>query len=587
MPSFVERIFPGVAKARQDLEEAKGFYDRHTGRIVEWERSIQDKINHANDILLSGSGGDADEAMRLEMVAGSRQLVQADPIAAWAIKLWRAFGFGSNISIAVEMKTDAPMPKVPDAPDDQGPDTTTESARAIIAEVLEDVRKATAGDWFSEFWGATRNMPVLKNRRLHKLSDRLLRDGEFYFVFFIGTNGDNAGRTTVRTVLTDQITELVRSEDDDDEVLWFKRVWFKPGGERMELYYPNYTKLDTPVGERDDKMLPQGAKRIDKDDPTTDVVMLQVAWNEDDRQRGWPLLTTGLDWIRQLQISAQDLTAILATNAMYARTLKHKAGSRGTAALKTKLQSRLATYGEYNETNPPPIAGSVQILNDAVDESETPLNKTASESTNTLQLLKMMASLSAGLFPHYIGSGESFRLATASSMEEPLRRQWTQYKLFWADVFNDIVNIVLNGAELYASKDWPLEDRDVDVVSDSLWTVSLTDFASAMETLGDFIPDKRLLTQLVLQALRIDDIGELLDEYYPPGEDTTPEPKQVPPVMPPGYAPPPPVPPEIPASELGRMEGEIRLAALDGRISEDDKDRALALIETWRGGVWE
>jgi len=60
-----------------------------------------------------------------------------------------------------------------------------------------------------------------------------------------------------------------------------------------------------------------------------------------------------------------------------------------------------------------------------------------------------MALLSGGVFPHWAGMGDAYRLATATAMEGPLLRQFSRYQSLWAATFRSAVQIVLRFKEKF------------------------------------------------------------------------------------------------------------------------------------------
>jgi len=509
---------PSVKRAAAALEHSRERLDRNVMRAIRLQQELQEMVPGATDktyrpgYLNVGTEmqGRPSEADRLYAVNSSRYLIHTEGTARWIIRLWTAFGFGTSLGVSVAMRGDEES--APAAQPAQGTnppvDTTVEVDLSVDAEQVADDR--TPQDWANEFLTNRRNRSVLKKRKQYLLSDKLLRDGEEYLIFFIARSGKNAGRCTVRFCYTEQVVEVVSRLEDAGVPLWYKRSWMSDDGEQHEYYYPAADQLQV---KRDASMLPSGAKRADQANSGTDVVMLHLAFDEDDNGRGWPLLHRAGPWINQLSASAADLAAITAQNAMFARYAKHTAGSRGTEELKALWGSTLENGDD--ETNAPPAAGSTAIMNKGIDMGDMPLNRAGSEATQAVSLITREVSNAGGVFPHYLGAGEAFRLATASAMEAPLFEQWSLYRELWQDIFRDIVNIVLDAAERYAHKKWPESERIIDVLSGALWKVDLDQFAEAFESLAPFIPDDRLKAQLVMQALGVNDVDAVLDHYYP------------------------------------------------------------------------
>lgn len=317
-----------------------------------------------------------DSAERQAAVAECRLLWRNDVITQQIIGLWTDFGFGQVLEIKVE--------------DEEG------------AKV------------FKEFWEADRNGPVLKDRRLSDQSDKLLHDGERFWVGFTNAGEDAEerpkGGVTLRTIPPEEIVELVTDPDDDAVTLFYKREWTPKGQTvRQTLYYPDWEASDEELGEAD---LPEDAKRADEEDGGTDVGVLHFGIRMING-RGWPLMTAGAAWVRAYRDFMQDRVTIIAAVAMYVRKLKFKGGSRVRDDVQRRLESTLTRLNQWAERNPPAAAGSTWLENMGADMSPFPLTTGASDAQADGGALIAQAGLGGRVFPHWLGRGEAFRLATA------------------------------------------------------------------------------------------------------------------------------------------------------------------------------
>jgi len=482
--SFVEtawRLRPHYFNQRELAEldpETIDWIRRHLRRATDWEPS---------------------ESERLDAVYDQRLLFREEIITQRLVGLWTDFGFGQNIDIIVQ-----------------------NSEKKSTAEA--ESSGVTGEDVFREFWTAKRNRPVLKARNLHRLSETLLLDGEIFFVFFIDKN---TGQCTLRTVPTEQIKEIIEDADDPNVTLFYKRETTEDNGYGKTIYYPD-VYLDRDEGEDIadlgdgrkllDEYLPSDAVRADEIKDDVDVVMMRVSYRDfGSPARGWPVMYAGAAWVRAYRDLAQDLAILTKNNAMFVRRIMADTGSRGLAALKARFQSSLAG-GASSETNPPPVIGSTFISNKTVDIDEMPLNRTASESVNVTNILSAMAALSGGVYPHWIGRGEAFRLATATAMEAPTLRLFSRYQAFWADVWRDMVHIVLDAAEKFGGMNFPYDEREIDVNTDALLDVDLPAFTGALKNVESYLLPETI-TRLVLQAFNVPDANAIMDEQYPKEEN--------------------------------------------------------------------
>jgi len=251
---------------------------------------------------------------------------------------------------------------------------------------------------------------------------------------------------------------------------------------------------------------------------------------------------------------------------MFVQKLKHKGGSRAGASIRTLMQSALS-QSTSTETNPPAVAGSTFIENEAATLERLPMGTGAGDAKQDGEGLAWMACLGAGVFPHYAGMGDAYRLATASAMERPLEMQFSRYQLFWSAQFRKIVRIVLQYKEKYTGVKFSTYEAEVS--TDRLVAVDLVAVSGAVSQLyrdvvlplfelnaltPEVVTDitARIL-RLALQALGITDVDEVAsDEAFEPPE---PEEEEAPP--------PPPVPEEeepAPAPEEEAIEAIVRVA---------------------------
>jgi len=455
-------------------------------------------LHHRRDILLTGSA-DVTETERRNAVAESRRLYRWTSLGHRLVSLWTDFGFGQNIEVAP--------------------------------------RDPAAQEVWDEFWSARRNMPVLRARDLHRLSDSVLNDGELFWVAFM----DRAtGQTTIRTVPTEEWSDLVTDPDDKSVVQFFKREMSGDLGAPLEMYYRNWlyeegdedkTALGDEAGRADD--YPTDAQRADQQRPEVDVAVMHTARDQDERMRGWPMLTQGEFWIRAYRKLALDLLSVTERNALYGVHWKTKGGSRAVDYLTRTLQSAMTSSTADGETNPPPGAGSDFVGNEAVSAETPPLNRAATEGANVTSMVIGQAGLAGGVYPHWLGRGEAYRLATASSMEEPVRRQFARYQAWWADVWRELCHLVLWSAQTYGGAVYHSVETDamgnevvgeqidafevdVDVNTDALLAEQdVSELSDALVALAPYIPDAETLTRIALQALNVPDAQSILDIAYP------------------------------------------------------------------------
>jgi hypothetical protein len=371
-----------------------------------------------------GTTGELDycnDRIRLGVVEDSRRANVWDPVVGSAIDIWTNFGFGTQVEV------------IP----------TDEQAQEV----------------WSEFWTAPRNDYVLGTRSISVLSQEVLTAGELYFTIF--TNKVN-GQSTIRYIETEEITNIITSPFDKSVPVFYVRNYAPNNGqEPTEIYYPDWRLPEEEIEKAWKKINKDGGlKRADKSNDIklgdfeagTDVKMIHVAHKvKGVCKHGFPLMTAGLTWSRAYTSFLEDRTAVAKAVAMYVDKISAKGGTRAINTIINNLQSSLVdSSNDYLESNPADVPGSTWVENETMNRTRMPLTTGAGDAEKDGASLLGMAGISANLYLHWLGRGESFRLATASAMEVPIMKSFNRYQLFWSSVWSDISKVVLTQYEKYA-----------------------------------------------------------------------------------------------------------------------------------------
>jgi hypothetical protein len=385
-------------------------------------------------------GNDNNEGARTQMITESRTMYRNDVLTGHIVDLWTDFGFGLEINI------------IP--------------------------RDENAGELWQEFWTSPRNAPVLNTRKIHQNSINLLSDGEVFFAFFISTLD---GTVTIRTIPSDQMVERITDPDDDNVVLYWKRQYTrKAGGSPTTIYYADWTAGDDDLSRAE---LPEDAVKADSLRDKTKVCVLPVLFKEN-KGRGWPLMSAAFSWSRVYRDFLQDRAAVAKAVASVVDKIKVKGGQRAVDAFRRQLESTLATSDSGMETNPPPVAGSRFIQNESVDLERMSLSTGAIDADKDGAGILAQVGLGGRLFNHWLGRGEAYRLATATSMEGPVLKAFQRYQNFWGSVWSDIVKIVLMSAERYGRAGM-FETYEADINSDAILKTDLVVLNDVITSIND------------------------------------------------------------------------------------------------------
>jgi hypothetical protein len=505
--------------------------ERLVGDLMELDSSI------LQDLLLQlgweayGAGYSWDNRQQWERaVDESRRLWTNSVAASWMVNLWTNYGMGENIIVT---------------PLDDG----------NLKEADDDEPTPLAVQVWHDFWEADHNQAILSADKIHELSNWTLIDGERFLAFYIS---DLDGEARVRTIDPKEIVEIVCDPNDADTPWFYKRQFTDSNKSQLEWYYPDWRLFfSDDLESAAEAVLDDNDVRADKlnngeDDEIgvkttagTVVCVLHIAHNrkEANSLRGWPLLApAGAPWVRGHKKFREDRAAVAAAAAMFAQKISHSGGSRAGEALRTTMQTALTATSSSYDANPPPVAGSTWIGNEAVDlEKLHNIGTAAGDAKNDGEAMLLMAGLSGGVYPHWMGAGDAYRLATATSMEGPMLRQFSRYQQFWSAQFRKMVRIVLQAYEKYNPATF--ETYDAEVSTDRLVEADLEVITSALsrffkDVIGPQIEAGTIdqdavkamsaaTSRIVLQALGVAEADEIAsDEAFGVGVEVEPEPEE-------------------------------------------------------------
>jgi len=363
-------------------------------------------------------------------------------LARWIINLWTFYGLGENVEIVAE--------------DEQGDEA------------------------WQEFLAADRNQTILAKDKLDDISRWLLVTGERFFAFYASTVD---GGTTIRNVIPTEITNIISNPEDVTEPWFYERQWTQQGqSEQKTLYYVDWqtffedkTKERWAIAKESYSIKGELAEQN-----KTAVCMLFTSFLMLDEVsiRGWPLLAPhGTPWLRAQREFMENRSTVARAKASYVRRYQVSGGSRGVDSVIQALASNYQSGGT-TETNPPPVAGSSEVINKAIDVKDLSMATGASDAKTDNEAFAWYAMLAGGVFPHYGGMGDAYRLATASAMEKPLQMQFSLYRNQLSSMFRKVVRIVLQFKEKYGKKTFA--SYEAQVSTDRLVEIDLAMMADSV-----------------------------------------------------------------------------------------------------------
>jgi hypothetical protein len=416
-------------------------------------------------------------------------------------------------------------------------------------------------------------------------------EANLFLVLFTNTS---TGRVVVRKIPVDEILagDIITNPDDAREPWFYKRVWTQrtfvalsgqTAYSSQTAYYPDW-RYRPAAAERPAEI---AGDPVHWDQP---VFHVKVGGLEDMRF-GVPEVYSALDWAKAVKTDLERYATLRAALARYAHKITTTGGSAGVAAAKAKLGTTLGAGG--SETNPPPVTASTFVS--TAGQTLEPYNtRNTLPNPDEAKRLGLMVAAGTGI-PETIlfGDADVGNLATAKTLDRPTELKMLDRQTLWADVLKDLLGFVVEQAARRANgtlggvvtvtddpddasvvtlsvagEDGKPASVQFQIVFPEILERSVTERVEAVvaaTTLGSSqgtpagTLQPRQTIALLLQALGVDDIDELLDEFAPAG--TTWAEIQA------DLAPPPaePVPPEEPPAEAETREAlrEVRAALVD------------------------
>jgi hypothetical protein len=332
------------------------------------------------------------------------------------------------------------------------------------------------------YWNSKDNAPVLSPRGQRKNSDKLLIDGEIFFAVFLGAQG----QATIRTVDPLEITEIITNPDDIEDVKLYKREWSTPQGQQKVGYYRSFRN-------EKDEATPDstGTSR----QSTEDAFIYHLTYNTTG-QRGLPLLLPALDWIKLYRQFLASRVAVMLALARFAWKAKVQGGAAAVASAK-------AVYNEQT-----PAAGSVAIENMGADLQPIKTDSGASQAYQDGRMIKLQVAAATGWPEQYFGDVSTGNLATAKTVELPVKKMCESYQAVWAGAYDDIDQFVLehNGVpedKRYIDRDFPsISPEDAGEIAASI--------AAIMPYFPQFAESPDVIQQ-ALMAVGVHDTNDALE----------------------------------------------------------------------------
>lgn len=407
---------------------------------------------------------------------------------------------------------------------------TSKLVNQVIQEFLDDPQNK------KEFTSASARLEAERT---------LLIDGNVFFVLF--TDKIKTGKVQIRSIIVDEIVDIITNPDDASEVWYYKREWTPVDedglivGEQKIAYYPDINYMP-----KTNAKLPRTRKGF----PVYwDAPIIHIKTGALKKSKfGVPETYPALSWARAHSKMLEDWATIIATFARFAFDLKVPGGKQSVQAARTRLATTVGT-GSIAETNPAPTTGSMFIRNKDGAELSPIRTSGATTSAEDSRQLRLQVAAAMGLpDPMLSGEVDVGNLATAKTLDRPTELKFRSRQKLWEDVILQVVDWLIRwsiessngllsayvkvgfdsrGNKEYTPKNDPDTKKPIDLhvevvfppilertvqerIDAIIGAVTLNGKSFAFDS-----PElKKLTIRLMLQALGLNDVDELTDLIF-------------------------------------------------------------------------
>ena len=402
-------------------------------------------------------------------------------------------------------------------------------------ELINEVIQAFIDDLKNQVEITSHQSMLQKDRELQL-------DGNLFLCFFIH---ETTGRIRVRSIPFQEIGDYPLCNPEDSKEPWYyKRVWQQQHGDQLTektVFYKDWQYQGTDVS-----MLPKDAEL------SNGVVFHIKMGGFSDWRFGVSEVYAALDWARAYKDFLSNWATLMQAYARFALKINTKGGAAGVTRAKTKLETTISQSNGI-ESNPPPTRAGTFIESEqaAIDVVKTAGATSKAEEGRRLLL---MVAAAQGLPETFYGDVSVGTLATAESLDRPTELKFSNRQEFWQSNLKRIVWFVLKSSVAagvlgsigrieineYGEDELVLADgidKEITIQFPEILSISIKDHVASVISAATLdgksltMLDPRMVTELLLNALGIDDVDEKLEALFPDGVHPayvppTPEPTQ-------------------------------------------------------------
>lgn len=287
----------------------------------------------------------------------------------------------------------------------------------------------------TNYWERRENRKILSASGQKTMGRRLLVDGEIYFAHFPARGGNMTTRTLDPLEMVDKIV----NPEDKNEVIGYKREFSKPdAGVPETKYYLDWLQwgVPNPAGVlKTDGKRPQGLKW------EKGVFVHNIVHEEDENGSGVPLLLSTIVYAKAYRHFVRARAAIQQAVAMFARKIKAKGSQETLNRILNQTGITQASSEAMHSQSPGP--GSTWAENEGMDMQPLKMDTGAADAQTDASLYLQNIGVGAGVFGHWLGSGESYRLSTAEKMEAPMQKAFESFQQTWIDEYRYVFEFLI------------------------------------------------------------------------------------------------------------------------------------------------
>lgn len=270
----------------------------------------------------------------------------------------------------------------------------------------------------------------------------LALEANLFFVYF---TDPAKGTVRVRSIIVDEIQEIITNPEDAKEPWFYRRVWVERRLERgdfrdvqREALYPDWQynpRRKTPTYSRKDVVWDQPVQHV----KTGGLSSMRF---------GVPEVYPALDWAKAYKEQLEDDATRSRALARFAMKLTVQGNAASMASAKERMES---TFAPGQERNPASVTGSTFIGRrdkdgNRVADIEPMKIEGALMPPDHSRPFRLMVAAAMGLPETFFGDADVGNHATSKTLDRPTELMMTQRRELWADVYSGMFNFVVRKA---------------------------------------------------------------------------------------------------------------------------------------------